>query len=128
LKSLKITTDAADRKERLIDLLWKTVRKGIAGPVFLVGHPVEVSPLAKRIPERPQFVEQYQIILAGSEMGKGYSELNDPIDQAERFAKQQELRDNGDEEAQMFDDDFVRALEYGMPPVTGFGHQIQSRV
>ncbi len=121
LKDLGIKFSEKDDRGRLMDLLWKSVRKNISGPVFLVGHPVEVSPLAKRITNRSDFVERYQIILAGSEMGNGYSELNDPIDQAERFAKQQELRDKGDEEAQMHDFDFVNALEYGMPPVTGFG-------
>jgi lysyl-tRNA synthetase class 2 len=121
LKDLKIDFDKNLSKSRLIDLLWKHVRKEIVGPVFLVGHPVEVSPLAKRIEERPNNVERYQVIIAGSEMGNGYSELNDPIDQAERFKEQQKLRDNGDLEAQMNDWDFVRALEYGMPPVSGFG-------
>jgi lysyl-tRNA synthetase class 2 len=121
LKSLNVAFGENDDRGRLVDLLWKTVRKNIAGPVFLTGHPVEVSPLAKRMPERPEFVERYQVILAGSEMGNGYSELNDPIDQAERFAKQQEMREHGDDEAQMFDHDFVKALEYGMPPVSGFG-------
>ncbi len=121
LNELKIKFKEDDDRGRLMDLLWKSVRKGISGPVFLVGHPVEVSPLAKRIKDRSDFVERYQVILAGSEMGNGYSELNDPIDQAERFAKQQELRDKGDVEAQMHDFDFVNALEYGMPPVTGFG-------
>lgn len=106
---------------RELDQLWKSVRKSIAGPAFLVGHPVEVSPLAKRISGKPGFVERYQVIIAGSEMGNGYSELNDPLDQAERFAKQQAMREAGDEEAQMNDTDFVTALEYGMPPVTGFG-------
>lgn len=121
LKELKADFSPNDDKARLIDTLWKQVRKEISGPVFLVGHPVEVSPLAKRSSKNPNYVERYQIILAGSEMGNGYSELNDPIDQAERFEKQQSLRDAGDEEAQMHDKDFVRALEYGMPPVTGFG-------
>ncbi len=106
---------------RELDQLWKSVRKSIAGPVFLIGHPVEVSPLAKRQEKDSRFVERYQIILGGSEMGNGYSELNDPLDQAERFKKQQAARDAGDAEAQMYDHDFVRALEYGMPPVTGFG-------
>jgi len=121
LKSLGIDVDSKLDKARLIDMLWKTVRKEIVGPVFLVGHPVEVSPLAKRMIERPENVERYQVIIAGSEMGNGYSELNDPIDQAERFEVQQKLRDDGDPEAQMNDWDFVRALEYGMPPVSGFG-------
>ena len=106
---------------RELDQLWKSIRKSITGPVFLVGHPVEVSPLAKRQPKDQNFVQRYQVILAGSEMGNGYSELNDPADQAERFEVQQKMREAGDEEAQMYDYDFVRALEYGMPPVTGFG-------
>lgn len=121
LKSLEVKFDKNLDKARLIDMLWKTVRKEIVGPVFLVGHPVEVSPLAKRIEDRPENVERYQVIIAGSEMGNGYSELNDPIDQAERFKVQQNLRDAGDVEAQMNDWDFVRALEYGMPPTSGFG-------
>ncbi len=106
---------------RKIDELWKEVRKTISGPAFLVGHPVAVSPLAKRQAQNPGFVERYQVIIAGSELGNGYSELNDPIDQAARFSRQQALRDNGDAEAQMYDKDFVEALEYGMPPVSGFG-------
>lgn len=121
LRDLKVEVEKKADKGRLIDLLWKHVRKTISGPVFLIGHPVEVSPLAKRMVDRPDFVERYQIILAGSEMGNGYSELNDPLDQAERFKEQQKMRDKGDDEAQMEDDDFVRALEYGMPPVSGFG-------
>lgn len=121
LKSLKAEFNPKDSKGRLIDTLWKQVRKGVAGPAFLMGHPVEVSPLAKRKENDPDFVERYQVILAGSEMGNGYSELNDPIDQAERFEGQQEMRDAGDEEAQIHDEDFVRALEYGMPPTSGFG-------
>ncbi|MDO8528512.1 MAG: lysine--tRNA ligase [Nanoarchaeota archaeon] len=108
-------------KERLIDLLWKYCRKNIGGPAFLVNHPVEVSPLAKRNPKKPGVVEEFVIILAGSELGKGYSELNDPIDQENRFLRQQELRKAGDEEAQMHDKDFVEALKYGMPPTCGFG-------
>ncbi len=121
LKKRKIEFSKKDEKGRLVDYLWKSIRKNIAGPVFLVGHPVEVSPLAKRMDTNPNFVERYQIILAGSEMGNGYSELNDPIDQEQRFKKQQKMRENGDLEAQMEDNDFVMALEYGMPPVTGFG-------
>lgn len=106
---------------RLIDQLWKVCRKQIAGPAFLVNHPVDVSPLAKRHLKAPQFVERYQVIFAGSENGNGYSELNDPIDQEERFEEQARLRAAGDLEAQMHDADFVEALEYGMPPTSGFG-------
>jgi lysyl-tRNA synthetase class 2 len=121
LNKLDIKFTPADDKGRLIDLLWKSVRKKITGPAFLIGHPVEVSPLAKRDKDRPEYVERYQVLIAGSELGNGYSELNDPQDQADRFAHQQELRDKGDQEAQMYDQDFVEALEYGMPPVSGFG-------
>ncbi len=121
LRQNKVEYSPKDSRGRLIDLCWKIVRKTISGPAFLVGHPVEVSPLAKADVQNPGFVERYQVILAGSEMGNGYSELNDPIDQAERFAAQQSARDQGESEAQMADADFIRALEYGMPPVTGFG-------
>lgn len=121
LREMKIKYSDDDQKGRLIDLIWKNIRKDISGPAFLVGHPVEVSPLAKRKPDQPELTERFQVILAGSEIGNGYSELNDPVDQAERFKKQQDMRDKGDEEAQMHDEDFVRALEFGMPPVSGFG-------
>lgn len=121
LKSLNAKFELNDRKPRLVDILWKQVRKDIVGPVFLVNHPKFVSPLSKSKFESPNITERYQIILGGSEMGNGYSELNDPIDQYERFKKQQDMRDSGDDEAQMLDIDFVEMLEYGMPPVTGFG-------
>jgi len=107
--------------ERGLDQLWKKLRKTISGPGFLVGVPVYMEPLAKRNPSRPETVERFQVLIAGSEVGKGYSELNDPLDQRERFMRQQALRDAGDEEAQMADYDFVEALEYGMPPALGFG-------
>ncbi len=107
--------------ERGVDLLWKKVRKTISGPGFLIGVPVYLEPLAKKSEKNDKVVERFQIILAGSEMGKGFSELNNPIDQKERFMKQQALRDAGDDEAQMADMDFVEALEYGMPPAFGFG-------
>jgi len=106
---------------RAIDNLWKYCRKNIGGPGFLINVPVIMEPLAKRMEKNPKLVQRFQVIIAGSENGKGYSELNDPIDQAERFAQQQKLRDAGDQEAQMFDYDFVEALEYGMPPTCGFG-------
>ncbi|MCX6789713.1 MAG: lysine--tRNA ligase [Candidatus Gribaldobacteria bacterium] len=108
-------------KNRAIDNLWKYCRKKISGPGFLINQPVELSPLAKRNEKDPSITQKFQVILAGSEMGNGYSELNDPIDQAERFTEQQKLREAGDEEAQMNDHDFVEALEYGMPPTCGFG-------
>ena len=106
---------------RAIDNLWKYCRKQICGPGFLVGVPVEVSPLAKRDPKNPKITQRFQPIIAGSELGNGYSELNDPVDQMSRFNDQAELRSAGDEEAQMKDEEFVEALEYGMPPTCGFG-------
>jgi lysyl-tRNA synthetase class 2 len=106
---------------RAIDNLWKYCRKKISGPGFLINIPLIISPLAKKNIDNPKIVQRFQPIIAGSEMGNGYSELNDPIDQAERFEKQQELREKGDEEAQMYDKSFVEALEHGMPPVCGFG-------
>jgi lysyl-tRNA synthetase class 2 len=106
---------------RAIDNLWKYCRKNIPGPGFLINVPIVMEPLAKRMEKNPKLVQRFQVILAGSEMGKGYSELNDPIDQAERFSEQQKLRDEGDQEAQMYDKDFVEALEHGMPPTCGFG-------
>jgi len=121
LRELKVDFDMNEKRGRLIDILWKQIRKTIAGPVFLVNHPVEVSPLAKRKSDNPKLVERFQPIIAGSELGNGYSELNDPLDQRERFEEQAKLRAAGDSEAQMNDLDFVEALEYGMPPTTGFG-------
>lgn len=106
---------------RAIDNLWKYCRKQIAGPGFLVGTPISVSPLAKRDDKNELIAQRFQIIIAGSEVGNGYSELNDPLDQEERFKDQQKLKESGDEEAQAHDYDFVEALEFGMPPTCGFG-------
>jgi lysyl-tRNA synthetase, class II len=106
---------------RAIDNLWKFCRKNVSGPGFLVNVPVMMEPLAKRSGINPDLVERFQVILAGSEVGKGFSELNDPMDQASRFEDQSKMREGGDEEAQMTDNDFVEALEYGMPPTCGFG-------
>lgn len=108
-------------KWRLVDVLWKVCRKQIAGPGFLVGQPVELAPLAKRRKDDPRKVEQFQVILAGTEVGNGYSELNDPIDQEERFKRQMELKAQGDVQAQDYDREYIEALKYGMPPACGFG-------
>lgn len=107
--------------ERLTDTLWKYCRKHIAGPAFLVHHPKLVAPLAKTSEANKNVVERFQVILAGSEIGNGYSELNDPIDQRERFEEQKKLIDAGDNEAMMADFEFVEMLEHGMPPTCGFG-------
>ena len=108
-------------KERLIDTLWKYCRKSIGGPAILINEPTMMSPLAKAKPDNPELVERFHFIIAGSEVGQGYSELNDPADQRARFEAQQAMRDAGDEEAQMADMEFVEALEYGMPPTAGHG-------
>jgi len=110
-----------NNRERLTDTLWKYCRKTIAGPVFLVNHPKLVSPLAKAKPENPELTERFQVIIAGSEIGNGFSELNDPVDQRKRFEEQQKLIDRGDKEAMMPDWEFVEMLEHGMPPTCGFG-------
>jgi len=120
LAKLKVVYEG-DNRERLVDTLWKYCRRNIAGPVFLVDHPKLVSPLAKAKPDNPELTERFQIIIAGSEIGNGFSELNDPVDQRQRFELQQELIDRGDKEAMMPDWEFVEMLEYGMPPTTGFG-------
>lgn len=122
LQDLKVEYDKKGfNLNRAIDSLWKYCRKQIAGPGFLINVPVMMEPLAKRMGENKNLVERFQVILAGSENGKGFSELNDPIDQLGRFTDQAKLREGGDEEAQMMDGDFVEALEYGMPPTCGFG-------
>jgi lysyl-tRNA synthetase class 2 len=125
LDELDIEYEKDLAKERLADLLWKHCRQNIAGPAFLVNLPVEVSPLAKRKEQDPRLVERFIVIFGGSEIGNGYSELNDPIDQEQRFKRQQAMRDQGDEEAQMHDEDFVEALEYAMPPTCGFGTSLR---
>ncbi len=125
LKELGVKYEG-DNKERLTDSLWKYCRKQIAGPAFLVNHPVLVAPLAKSVIDvagnvKP-FVQMFQPIIAGSEVGRGYSELNDPIDQLARFKEQEKLLKKGDTEAMMSDDEFVEMLEHGMPPACGWGH------
>jgi lysyl-tRNA synthetase, class II len=122
LKDLKVIYDRKGFNiTRAIDNLWKYCRKKIAGPGFLVGVPVVVSPLAKTDEKNPRVAERFQPIIGGTEVGNGYSELNDPLEQTNRFREQKKLRDAGDDEAQMTDSEFVEALEYGMPPTCGFG-------
>ena len=121
VRDAQIQVGEALNKTRAVDHLWKKLRKTISGPAFLVGVPVFLEPLAKRYDKNPETVERLQVILAGSEIGKGYSELNDPQDQRARFEEQQKLREEGDDEAQRLDEDYVRDMEYGMPPAFGFG-------
>ncbi len=107
---------------RLIDWAWKMIRKTSAGPYWLIEEPLSLSPLAKVSEENPLVTQRFHPIIAGTEMGNGYSELNDPLDQLARFQEQQAMRDAGDDEAQMLDLDFVEMLEYGMPPACGWGN------
>lgn len=119
---LKIKYVKTDGKGRMIDLIYKkTIRQKLIQPCFIVGHPIEVSPLAKRDPSFPNKVLRLQPVACKSELGNGFAELNDPIDQRQRFEQQMKLREAGDKEAQMLDEDFIEALEYGMPPAFGFG-------
>ncbi len=107
---------------RLVDNVWKLIRKKSGGPFWLIHEPVALSPLAKSCPDHPEITERFHPVIAGTEMGNGFSELNDPLDQLKRFEEQQAQRDAGDDEAQMLDRDFVEMLEYGMPPACGWGN------
>ncbi|MEK7507531.1 MAG: lysine--tRNA ligase, partial [Patescibacteria group bacterium] len=120
--ALKLEPEKSVGKGRLIDLIFKhTARPKIIKPSFLIDPPVEIEPLAKRSRSKPGCVERFQVMAAGTELGKGFSELNDPQDQRARFEEQMKLREAGDTEAQRLDADFLEALEYGMPPAAGFG-------
>ena len=120
LEELGVNHEGKNR-ERLTDSLWKYCRKQIAGPAFLVNHPKFIAPLSKSRPDNPEVTFKFQVLLAGTEIGTGYSELNDPVDQKERFEHQQELLEAGDDEAMMPDWEFIEMLEHGMPPTLGFG-------
>src|SRR3989344_1858276 len=121
-KSLGIGAETQWEKGRILDYIWKKkVRPHILQPTFIIHHPIEVSPLAKRLPDEPSRVERVQLVAAGTELGNGWSELNDPLDQREGFKMQQQMREAGDEEAQMTDESYLEALEYGMPPTAGYG-------
>jgi len=121
-EELEIKYEPGYSKGRMIDLLYKkTVRQKLIQPCFLVGHPLEVSPLAKTDPRNPKRTLRFQVVAGASELCNAFSELNDPIDQKNRFLEQMSARAAGDAEAQMMDEDFVEALEYGMPPAFGFG-------
>lgn len=120
LRELGVQYSGTNR-ERLMDTLWKFCRKNISGPAFLVHHPILVSPLSKPLASDPRKTERFQPLLAGSEVGNGFSELNDPLDQRARFELQQQMIERGDDEAMMPEWDFVEMLEHGMPPTCGFG-------
>lgn len=121
IKKNNIEIGGEINRNRMIDSLWKSVRAKISGPAFLINQPKFISPLAKSHEGDEHLTERFQVIIAGSELGNGYSEINDPVDQLDRFLDQQKLREEGDDEAQMLDIDFVEMLEYGMPPTSGYG-------
>ncbi len=120
-----ISYEPSAGKGRIIDLIFKKKIRILPEvslqPSFLINQPIEIEPLAKKDPKNPRVVQRMQVLACGSEMGKGFGELNDPIDQAERFAEQMRLREKGDNEAQFLDMDYLEAMEYGMPPAAGFG-------
>lgn len=116
----KLEVEKTENRARGIDKLWKNIRKDVVGPVWLINTPKFISPLAKSNPDNNS-VQRFQSIIAGSELGNGFSELNDPIDQLNRFTEQQKMREAGDDEAMMLDIDFVEMLEYGIPPTCGWG-------
>lgn len=120
LVELGVKFDGKNR-ERMTDALWKYCRKKISGPAFLINHPKIVAPLSKEHPQDNRKTEMFQVIMAGSEIGRAHAELNDPIDQQMRFEVQGKLIAEGDDEAMMPDFEFIDMLEYGMPPVFGFG-------
>lgn len=117
-----LEVEKTENRARGIDKLWKNIRKDVTGPVWLINTPKFISPLAKSNPDDERTVQRFQPVIAGSELGNGFSELNDPIDQLNRFVEQQKMRDAGDDEAMMLDIDYVEMLEYGMPPACGWGN------
>ena len=118
----RLEVEQTENRARGIDKLWKNIRKDVTGPVWLINTPKFISPLAKSQPDNDDVVQRFQPVIAGSELGNGFSELNDPIDQLNRFKEQQSMREAGDDEAMMLDIDFVEMLEYGMPPACGWGY------
>jgi len=121
-RKLHIHVDNTMGKGKLIDEIFsETCEADIVQPTFVIDYPVEMSPLTKKHRSKPGLVERFELMVNGKEIANAYSELNDPIDQRERFEEQLKLMERGDEEAMYIDYDFLRALEYGMPPTSGIG-------
>lgn len=121
-KDLHVETDPSFGKGKLIDAIFgEYCEDKLVQPTFITDYPVETSPLSKRHRSNPELTERFELFVCGKELANAYSELNDPIDQYERFQEQLKLKDKGDDEAMFIDMDFVRALEYGMPPTSGMG-------
>ncbi len=128
-EQLKVEITPEMGKGKIIDEIFgELVEPKLIQPTFIYDYPIEMSPLAKKHREKPGLVERFEPIIAGKEVANAFSELNDPIDQKERFLEQLKLRERGDEEAQVMDEDYIRALEYGMPPTAGLGIGIDRMV